>query len=97
MPSPSQHVTMLRNHAICMVSRDIRRAARCAHNAPNSGKRAFGPHPRGVHAAAADFKGRCLFPSRIPKGSGKGFLQQPGAGKAMRLPRLFALHPLILS
>ena len=70
-----------------MVSRDIRRAARCAHNAPNTGKRAFGPLPRGVHAAAADSKGRGLkAPSRIPESGGNANLAHSSGMKKSSEP-----------
>ncbi len=72
---------------VCMVSRDIRRAARCAHNAPNTGKRAFGPLPRGVHAAAADSKGRGLkAPSRIPESGGNANLAHSSGMKKSSEP-----------
>ena len=69
-----------------MVSRDIRRAARCAHNAPDIGKRAFGPL-EAVEKVRQPPEGHQTHHPRDARGMLFGFPQYPFPAKKQAILR----------
>ena len=94
-PSPSRWTSTERHkkdRGPILGSRSLRVSAkptRCAHNAPNTGKLAFGPRPCGIHAAAADCRGMVSIPFLHPRKRQKGFLQPKGPGPCFAGPGPF--------